>query len=200
MLKLDIAELKRPIQTLPENAACGDKTFVLENENYVLLALIDGAGHGPIASRASDAAVDFLIEQPIEQDLCETLSALHEELRNSRGAVADLCRIDKRTGVVSYSGIGNVTSRIFKPEGDVSFFPRNGMLGYEILPPKAHQKQINPGEVLILYSDGVRSQLNRDEFPAFFELSAYDIARITIDYFSKTLDDASCIVVKVADD
>ena len=63
-----------------------------------------------------------------------------------------------------------------------------------------HQKQINPGEVLILYSDGVRSQLNRDEFPAFFELSAYDIARITIDYFSKTLDDASCIVVKVADD
>ena len=52
----------------------------------------------------------------------------------------------------------------------------------------------------MLYSDGVNDHFEPDDFPDFFTLSAYDIARITIDYFSKILDDAAIIAVKVNND
>ncbi len=52
----------------------------------------------------------------------------------------------------------------------------------------------------MLYSDGVNDGFDINDYPDFFSLSAYDIARITIDYFSKALDDAACIVLKVKND
>ena len=198
MLKFDVASLKRAIQTLPESSLCGDQTLVVDKPAYLFLALCDGAGHGPLACNASTKVCRYLQEHT-EQDLSVLLKELHVILKGSVGGVAILCRIDKATGTMQYSGIGNAGMRLFLPKSK-NLVVQDGVLGYEITKPKTQEFKLEPGYVLMLYSDGVKNHIDAEEFAGFFELSAYNIARITIDYFSKTLDDASCIVVKVGDD
>jgi phosphoserine phosphatase RsbX len=194
----DVASLKRAIQTLPEGSLCGDQTLVVEKKEYLFFALFDGAGHGPMACNAATRACRYLKEET-ERDLSVLLDELHELLKGTVGGVGSLCRINKATGVMQYSGIGNAVTRLFLPESK-NLVMRDGVLGHEIARPQMSEFVVEPGHVVMLYSDGIRDHFDTAEFPDFFELSASDIARITIDYFSKTLDDASCIVVKVSDD
>ena len=198
MLNIDVAELKRPIQTLPETGFCGDATLIIDAPTTLFLALFDGAGHGYSANKTADIAIRFL-KQESGQDLTDLLLSLHQVLKGTPGGVAGLCRIDKNTGQMDCTGIGDVTIRMFTPESR-RFVIRGGVLGDEIINPKVYQTQLSPGYVLMLYSDGVDDRVKLDDFPDFFTLSAYDIARITIDYFSKILDDASVIVLKVKND
>ena len=198
MLTFEVATLKRAIQTLPEEAVCGDVSLVVEEDETLLLALFDGAGHGPMAFRAAKQGSEYL-KQHTEQDLEEALQALNLLLRGTSGAVASMCRIHKETGLLTYSGIGNVSMRLFSPESR-HLVTRDGMLGHQMPSPKQNTLQLHPGNIFMLYSDGVKEHFDAEAFPDFFALSAQDIARIIIDYFSKTLDDASCIVVKVHHD
>ena len=198
MLKLDVAELKRPIQTLPETGFCGDATLIIQAPTALFLALFDAAGHGYSADKTAGIAMRFLKEEST-QDLTELLFSLHQVLKGTPGGVVGLCRIDMNTGRGECTGIGDVTIRMFSPESRRVVI-RGGVLGDEMINPKIYPMQLAPGNVLMLYSDGVNDRLKPDDFPDFFTLSAYDIARISIDYFSKTLDDASIIVLKVEHD
>ncbi len=198
MLKMEVAELKRPIQTLPESGFCGDATLIVEDPSNIFLALFDGAGHGYSAHKAADIAMQ-LINEDVDQELCSLLLSLHQGLKGTSGGVAGLCRIVKKTGQLTCTGIGDISIRLFKPES-TRIVTRGGVLGDEIVQPKLYQMQLKRGDVLMLYSDGIHDNFKIDDFPDFFALSAYEIARITIDYHSKILDDASVIVLKVNND
>lgn len=198
MISLELAELKRPIQTMPEHSICGDATFIEETPSYTFLALFDGAGHGYSAYKAAEIAMHFL-QQCHTTDLTADLLSLHEVLKGTVGGVAGLCHIEKKTAILTCTGIGNVRIRLFTPDS-MDFLIRGGVLGQEISPPKLIQTPLKRGNILMLYSDGVDRVFEINQFPNFFELSAQDIARITIDYHSKILDDASVIVGKVCDD
>lgn len=197
-LKMEVAELKRPIQTMSEADFCGDATFIRESETSVFMAIFDGAGHGYSAHKNADIAMQ-LIKKNTEQELCPLLLDLHQALKGTGGGVAGLCRVNKNTGQLSCAGIGNISVRLFKPES-LRIVMRGGVLGYEMVQPKLYQHQLKSGDVLMLYSDGVSNSFKTDDFPQFFTLRADEIARITIDYFSKILDDAAVIVLKVNND
>lgn len=198
MLNIETAGLVRPIQTEPEGTACGDATLIVDSEDSLFLALLDGAGHGVLAANASKTAITYL-KNHTQDDLCELLEALHQLLRGTRGAVAGLCRINKTSGELHYSGTGNISTRLFSSNSE-RLVSRDGMLGHQMVNPKLHQRQLSPGDVVMLYSDGVTDRLEPIDFSDFFTLSAYDLARITIDYHSKTLDDASCLVARILND
>ncbi|MCH9756672.1 MAG: SpoIIE family protein phosphatase [Gammaproteobacteria bacterium] len=198
MTCFDIAALKRPIQTMPKGSACGDQTLILDEADTLFFAVFDGAGHGLPACRIAKKACVYLAAHA-DKDLVTLLEELHESLKKTVGGVIGLCRFYKQTGVLQYSGIGNITARLFTPKSQY-LLARDGVLGHEMLEPRLTELTLVPGQILILYSDGVKAHFDVNEFPDFFELSAYDISRILIDYVSKTLDDASCIVLKVNHD
>lgn len=198
MKQWDIASLKRPIQTLTERGFCGDATLIIENPSTLFIALFDGAGHGYKAAKVAEKAMQFL-ENASGQELCTLMVSLHQVLKATPGGVVGVCRIDKKSGQLRCTGIGNVVIRLFNPES-YHVIVRGGVLGHEIVEPKEYTTRLNPGNILMLYSDGIIDHFQPADFPRFGELSAMEIARITLDYFSKTLDDAAVIVLKVNSD
>src|SRR5215203_4819804 len=93
-MNVNLAHLSLP---KPGERKNGDAVLVRRDEGGgVLLAVIDGLGHGPLAAEASQAAVDLLQAQPFQTSLLDTMQALHARLRDTRGAVATLCVIDKQ--------------------------------------------------------------------------------------------------------
>jgi negative regulator of sigma-B (phosphoserine phosphatase) len=85
----------------------GDAVFVRRDDaGRVLLAIIDGLGHGPIAAEASQAAVTRLATASLEAPVIETVRMVHDALHRTRGAAATFCLI--RGQEMESCAIGNV--------------------------------------------------------------------------------------------
>lgn len=197
--KYEFAQHKRPIQTLPDNGVCGDQTLVVENDEHILLAIFDGAGHGPSAYNISKQAEKIIKNLAFSFSLEQIIERLHSELTGSIGGVVAICQLEKQSALCTCLGVGNISIKVFPPKPE-SVMIRGGVLGYEITRPKINHFKLDPGEIIVLMSDGINENFKADEIPDFYSLSANQICCILIDYFSKTLDDASVISLKVHDD
>lgn len=136
----------------------GDLHVVAPYPGGVLVAAIDGLGHGPEAALAARAAGDVLAASagaPLERlfDLC------HEALRRTRGAVMSLAAFDARSSTLSWGGIGNVEGVLLRASGArrESITLRGGIVGYQLPPVRATSLPVAPGDTLILATDGIRS-------------------------------------------
>lgn len=195
-INYEFSQLKRPIQTLPENAVCGDETIIIDTPEHLFCAIFDGAGHGQCAFNISQQASAIIHRLAIKFSIEDVILKLHDELRGTIGGVVAICELEKKTQICTLSAVGNISTKIF-PSKEQSLLNYGGVLGYEIIKPKIYTLKLSPGDVVVLHSDGVSTNFNADEIPDFYNLSAEKISRILIDYFSKALDDASVIVLKV---
>src|SRR5207253_4685510 len=69
----------------------------------------DGLGHGPIAAEASNAAVREF-ERTRGNAPHERLAAIHEALRDTRGAAVAIASVDRNTLKIDYTGLGNISA------------------------------------------------------------------------------------------
>jgi serine/threonine protein phosphatase PrpC len=124
------------------------------------------------------------------------MSGLHEHLKGTRGAVGVAGTLVLKTGLVEYIGIGNISMRVFGKTH--SRIPSNeGIIGYTIQALKIQTVQLSPGEVLLLYTDGIRDHFNASECPrGFFKKDAGWIVENVMKYFYKGDDDAGCIAIR----
>jgi hypothetical protein len=56
--------------------------------------------------------------------------------------------------------------------------------------------RLGRSDVLLLYTDGVRSSFKLDEYPQLQYESAATIARNVVERFGRSYDDATCIVLR----
>ena len=83
------AHLSLPKEGEVEN---GDRALVRsDSSGRTLLAVIDGLGHGPGASKVSQTAVDYLLGIELDIAAHVLMERLHGQLSGSRGAAATLC-------------------------------------------------------------------------------------------------------------
>jgi len=128
----------------------------------LLLAVIDGIGHGDSAAAAALAASSVLKSNPSER--LETLMQMcHDVLRSTRGAVMSLASIFPRLGQMRWLGVGNVQSMVQRAgalKGTVQevLLLRAGVLGAQMpsLQPAA-TVPLRTGDRIIFATDGIRS-------------------------------------------
>lgn len=192
MLELDTCLLKRSM-TGPEDE-CGDTGVIRETGEKCFLALIDALGHGKEAHEVAVMAEEFLFEN-IHLDLIDLMNGLHHHLKGSRGAVATLCRLNIPQGVLQYTGVGNITTRVLGPN-PYRFVSRDGIVGYMMSSPKKLEIKLVPGDILLLSSDGITEHFDMDDIPDLLKGPARDIAAGVLHNFGKASDDASCIVLR----
>lgn len=183
------------VRPLPGFDIGGDTGFIYEQDNKVFAALVDIAGHGKTAYDLALISRDFIKKNRKKDDLEEIVKGLHKLLSKTRGAVAGLCLLDTKTGAVKCSGIGNITIKVF---GTItrSILLKDGMIGYMMSNPRTETLTLEDGEILMMYSDGVKSHFNLNEMPDIFKQDAKTIAKYVIRLFGKKIDDASCLVLK----
>jgi hypothetical protein len=125
----------------------------------VLVAGIDGLGHGAEAARAAQRAADVVRERPVT-DLELLVERCHVALRGTRGAAISLAFVCPSDHGMTWLGVGNVEGRVLGsdpsatgPKGSLAL--RGGVPGHELPPVKPATLPIEPGDVLLLATDGI---------------------------------------------
>lgn len=173
---------------------CGDIAVIKEYDNQCFIALIDVLGHGIEARKVAILAKNYL-EHSYENELTKLMNGLHEHLKGTRGAVAAICHLNILTGKLHYVGIGNITVRIFGAESR-RFIPEDGVIGYIIAKPRRNITKLHNGDILIMYSDGIKEHFDELECDGLLKENAERIADGILKKFGKENDDASCVVLK----
>jgi phosphoserine phosphatase RsbX len=146
---------------LPEQGESGDRHLISTHQKGVLIAVIDGIGHGKEAAKAAKTAVSILKERA-SKPLVSLVECCHEKLRGMRGVVLSLASIDASDGVMTWLGVGNVQGVLMRADGNQTNAPeplllRAGVVGCPLPPLQATVLPIARGDTLYFATDGVSS-------------------------------------------
>lgn len=180
-----------------EKEESGDAYVVAPFPDGVLVAVIDGLGHGAEAAVAARRAAR-LLELHASDAVSDLVQRCHEGLRNTRGAVMSLASFNTRCSSVAWIGVGNVegvlvrSDRAAEPSRE-SIAARGGVVGYQLPPLRETVRSVSPGDMLILATDGIRS-----DFAAGLasQHSPQDIADSIVARYAKASDDALVVVMR----
>jgi negative regulator of sigma-B (phosphoserine phosphatase) len=149
---------------LPGEGESGDHHLVCCNRNGILVAAIDGIGHGEEAANASKAAA-ALLRSCADEPIITLVERCHEKLRATRGVVLSLACIDPEHGMMTWLGVGNVQGVLMhsdarKGNGQESLLLRGGVVGSQLPALQATVLPIARGDTLFFATDGVRSDFS----------------------------------------
>jgi len=167
---------------------CGDTGVIREFDNKVFMAIVDVLGHDKDASLVAETCKDFLAKNH-RKNLIEIMEGLHGCVNRSRGVAVGLCVLDLDSGELRYIGVGNIGARKFG-SSTASILSRSGVVGYMMPTPKEERMKLYDGDILILHTDGVRQDLELEDYPEILVDSAKTVATNIIHRFGKDNDDA----------
>jgi serine/threonine protein phosphatase PrpC len=174
----------------------GDIFFVREHgEGRLLATVIDGLGGGEEAARAARAA-EQLIQQHPEWPLQDLVQRSHVALHSTRGAVIGLLRLEQQGYKVSYIGVGNIGVQVYSRQ-TIKPISKNGILGFRLPSLLELHYVYDPGDIFVLYSDGVSSRFALDG-KIDIRQPPQRIAEQILELYGKHTDDATVVVIKTA--
>ncbi len=175
----------------------GDIHVMQYVRDCLLLAVIDGIGHGDSAAAAAHAASSVL-----ESHSSETLETLvqmcHDVLRSTRGAVMSLASIFPHLGQMRWLGVGNVQGMVQRAgaaKGTVQevLLLRAGVLGAQMPSLQAATVPLQSGDTIIFATDGIRSEFVAELSP--LEIPQRSADRI-LEQHCRGSDDALVLVAR----
>ena len=176
---------------------CGDGWASFESKRILKIAVFDGLGHGPEAHSAAEAAINsFKNNLNLLPD--QLLLITHDNIKKTRGVVGFILEIDKAKMSCTYSGIGNITCKIISRYSSRNLISYNGTIGH-VIPGSIsnHVIDLNPLDMLIIHSDGIKSRRELENRPAIFNHHPTTIAACIYNEQLRGIDDATVIVVKI---
>lgn len=200
-------------RALSKHAESGDQYLVEPFPNGVLVAVIDGLGHGDQAAAVAKTAVSTLKEDPAEP-VTVLLHHCHRRLRHSRGVVMSLASFNSLDHTLTWVGVGNVEGILLRidaqrplPHGEPvseSLVLRGGVVGYNLPTLRQSTLRLNPGDILIFVTDGIRSgfvrgltQHNNSMGQLFNRwMPATQMADHILTHYGRDTDDAMVLVAR----
>ena len=141
----------------------GDNYLIEKDEDTILMGVIDGLGHGTKASEASKKARNY-VKKHTDLNLNELIWGCHEAIKNTRGAVMGLARIDTNLRTLNYAGIGDTEACILndKHKRPIS---RPGIVGHNIRKVSTYEYDLSKGFAFYIHSDGISRRFKPDDYP-----------------------------------
>jgi serine phosphatase RsbU (regulator of sigma subunit) len=175
----------------------GDTYVVNAVGDKILVAAIDGLGHGEEAAEAARIAAATLTIHTSE-DVILLVKRCHEALMTTRGVVLSIASFNTVSNTMTWIGVGNVDGVLLhagphaKPPYE-SLFVKGGILGYQLQPLRPSTLQVNRGDTLIFSTDGIRSGFVRE---VNMGDSPQQIADMIIINYNKKTDDSLVLVTR----
>jgi len=192
-----VLEASYYIRPMPGHHVGGDAAVVREVEDGLLVSIVDVLGHG-IEAHELAVQIRSFFEATTVTDPAMLADALHARFRGGRGAAVGICHIRRDDGVVTFVGHGNTATRRLwqQPARLVS---RDGTIGAQIRSSLAQTLKLEAGDVLLMYTDGVKDRFELADYRHVISDTTRSIARNVVEMFGKDHDDAACIAVRIAD-
>lgn len=184
-------------RAFPGQRRSGDGALVLAADGGVLIAVVDGLGHGEAAAQAADSALRVIREHAGEA-LPLLVERCHRRLLATRGVALVLAAVDAGRSTLSWLGVGNVEAVLIgvrHGDGAARYWltNRGGVVGYRLPPVALRQVAILPGDLLLIATDGIDQGFVPARPPVG---SAADLARRILDEHGRGNDDALILVMR----
>jgi len=156
----------------------------------------DGLGHGHAASAASALARQVFLAHNPATPLDHLMQQLHHALMPTRGGAVGIAEVKPEARQVTYCGIGNIAGMLLgdKPRNMIS---SNGTVGYRMGRTPTYSYPWDPGTVLILTSDGIKTRLDTGRYPGLTARHPEIIAALLHRDFSRQTDDSTAVVARI---
>lgn len=146
-------------KTLLGESESGDGYVVRAFGNGMLVAVLDGLGHGQEAAAARRVAVETLTSSS-QPSVIALMQHCHEALRFTRGVVMGMAWFTSLDDTVTWLSVGNVAGYLVRaqpgPEArDEALLQRAGLVGHKLPLLRAAIVSILPGDTIVLASDGI---------------------------------------------
>jgi phosphoserine phosphatase RsbX len=146
-------------EALPGEDSLGDAFVIHEGDGRLLIAVIDGLGHGRDANHAS-RAVASAMHEVVDRGLVEIIEHCHAKAQRTRGVVMSL--VGLADGTLEWVGVGNVETALVRAERDAprpveSMLLTGGVVGYQLPRLRPRTVDVAPGDLLVFATDGLRA-------------------------------------------
>ena len=147
---------------LPGEAESGDLHLVRPVAGGVLVAVVDGLGHGAEAATAARLAVAALAPNAHESPL-SLFERAHQALKGTRGVVMSLACFRHADPSLTWLGVGNVEGLLVHAvdasraaRARKSLVARGGIVGSVLPRLRPEVLPLTAGDTLIFATDGIR--------------------------------------------
>ena len=189
---LSFGSVSRPHPAMKVN---GDAFVIKRWGMHALVGVIDGVGHGELAHQIAQTTRQYL-ESHFDQPMAHLFRGVTRVCRGTRGVVMALARFDWAQSKLTFAAIGNVEARVFGSTVPMNLIIRRGIVGVNAPNPVVTEYPWDPCYVMVLHSDGLRTQWRWEDFPDFAEAPAQRIAQRLVMTLARSDDDATAVVVK----
>jgi anti-sigma regulatory factor (Ser/Thr protein kinase) len=180
----------------PGESTCGDGWAVTKRAAGAVILVADGLGHGPEAAEAASEAIR-IFRKHTRYGPAAILKIAHDALRSTRGAAVAIADVDCDSGMVTFSGIGNIAAAVLAADRR-NMVSQNGTLGHTVRTISEFTYAWVPDALVILNSDGLQSQWSLNAYPGIAARDASLIAAVLYRDFNRGRDDATVVVAKMA--
>lgn len=183
--------------SLPKSgeAVNGDAWLVQPTARGARILVVDGLGHGPIASDAAQAAVQAFRDAPGET-VEAAVNTCHLALRSTRGAALAVTEVDVQTGVVRFAGVGNIAGSIWNGTQSHHTVSHNGTAGHGTIRIREFSYPWPQGALLVLASDGLATRWTLESYPGLSARHPSLVAAILYRDHCRQRDDVTVVVAR----
>jgi phosphoserine phosphatase RsbX len=152
-------------RALQGEPSSGDLKVVKSFPNGVLVAALDGIGHGDEAASAAMVA-RAILEAHAEESVIALIRRCHEGLRATRGVAMSVASFNLSEALMTWLGVGNVQGVLLRRglaggPAEESLLLRAGVVGAQLPSLQAAVLPVSIGDTLILATDGISSDFIR---------------------------------------
>jgi anti-sigma regulatory factor (Ser/Thr protein kinase) len=189
---IDVGVLSVPIKG---EEVCGDGWGAKKTAQSILLMVVDGLGHGVLASEAAREAERVFtsshsdLPTPILQDS-------HDALKKTRGAAMAVASLNFEKRLVSFAGVGNIVSSIVRPTASRGMASHNGTLGHYLHRIQEFTAPWDSDCILVMHSDGLKTGWDLKTYPGIWSKHPGLIAGMLYRDFYRDRDDVTILVAK----
>lgn len=152
-------------RALPGQPTSGDLNVVKSFSDGLLVAALDGLGHGEEAATAAAVAAATL-EMHAGEPVMTLIQRCHEALRATRGVAMSVASFDVSRGMITWLGVGNVEGVLLRRSftravAEVPLLLRAGVVGFQLPSLDVEVVPVSVGDTLIFATDGIHSDFAR---------------------------------------
>ncbi|SCL58454.1 Anti-sigma regulatory factor (Ser/Thr protein kinase) [Micromonospora citrea] len=188
-----VGALTRPLSGEPVSGD-GYAWRIVEGRRQVLAC--DGLGHGPLASAATDAALDAFRKAPAGPPAV-VVQHLHRAMSHTRGAALAVAELDPAAGMLRYSGLGNISAAVVGRGGQRrGLVSLPGIAGHQRPQVREYDYPFGAGDLLVMHSDGVVDRWQLADYPGLTDRSPIVVAATLLRDAGTRRDDACVLVAR----
>jgi negative regulator of sigma-B (phosphoserine phosphatase) len=153
-------------RTLRGEGASGDQHLIHPCSEGMLIAVVDGLGHGLEAAHAARTAVTVL-KRHAGESLPSLVKRCQAKLVGTRGVAASIASFDVTDSTMTWLGVGNVEGVLVHSEtdhvpGKEFLLLGRGFIGGQLPELHAFVVPVVSGDTLTLATDGVTSSFHQE--------------------------------------